>query len=100
MEQSTEAKKKFPPMMTTPEAAAYLAGRDMSERSRVNVSEFVRFTERFGLVPVDMVGGGSRNRGEVTVRCKWSKRQIDLILLTGKPLREALKWAQGATIQL
>lgn len=94
------AVKKFPPMMTTPEAAAYLAGREYSERARVNLSEFIRFTERFGLKPMDVIGGGSRNRGEATVRQKWSKRQIDLILLTGQPLREALKWAQGATIQL
>lgn len=87
-------------MMSTPEAAAYLAGRAHSERARVNVSEFIRFTERFGLKPMDVIGGGSRYRGETTVRQKWSKRQIDLILLTGQPLREALKWAQGATIQL
>lgn len=98
MEQATI--KVFPPVMTTPEAAAYLSGRELSERAKVNVSEFIRFTERYGLKPVDAIGGGSRNRGETTVRYKWSKRQIDLILLTGQPLREALKWAQGATIQL
>lgn len=84
--------------MTTPEAAAYLAGRELG--ARVNLSEFCRFIERFGLKPMDVIGGGSRYRGETTVREKWSKRQIDLILLTGQPLREALKWAQGATIQL
>lgn len=96
MEQATP--KVFPPVMTTPEAAAYLSGKELS--ARPNVSEFIRFTERFGLKPVDAIGGGSRNRGECTVRYKWSKRQIDLVLLTGQPLREALKWAQGATIQL
>ena len=88
---------RFPLVMTTPEAAAYLAGGKPGSRAG-RVSVFIRFAEHFGLKPVDTVGGGSRNRGETTVRQKWSRRQIDLVLLTGQPLRDSLKWAQGATL--
>ncbi len=96
----TEAKggAEFPPMLTTPEAAAYLAGCEPG--TRVATTEFIRFAERFGLKPVDVIGGGSRNRGGSTVRQKWSRRQIDLCLLTGLSFREALKWAQGATLKI
>lgn len=90
--------QNFPPVMSTPEAAAYLAGKKPS--ARVNVQEFVRFAERFRLEPVDVVGGGSRNRGESTVRQKWSKRHIDLVLLTGMRWRDALKWAQQAPLHV
>ena len=93
-----EVEKSFPPIMTTPEAAAYLAGREMG--AKVNVSEFIRFAEHFALKPIDSIGGGSRNKGETTVRQKWSKKQIDLILLTGQPLRDSLKWAQGVTFKI
>ena len=87
-----------PHVLTTPEAAAYLAGREMG--AKVNVSEFIRFAEHFALKPIDSIGGGSRNKGETTVRQKWSKKQIDLILLTGQPLRDSLKWAQGVTFKI
>lgn len=93
-----ETEESFPPVMTTPQAAAYLAGRKPG--SRVSVSEFIRFAERFRLMPVDTVGGGSRYRGESTVRQKWSKRHIDLVLLTGLPWKETLKWAQQASLHV
>jgi hypothetical protein len=99
MEESVSMKRDFPKMMSTPEAAAFLAGKPR-DCGNLSQSEFLRFAEKYGIAPMDEIGCGSRNRGESTVRWKWSRAHIELCLLTGLPFREALKWAQGAKLMI
>lgn len=97
MTEGMKTGRDYPKMMSTPEAAAFLAGKPR-ECGNLSQSEFLRFAEKYGLEPMDEIGGGSRNRGESTVRRKWSRAHIELCLLTGLPFRDALKWAQRAQL--
>lgn len=97
MEESS-SRRDYPKMMSTPEAAAYLAGADAG--TRVNQGEFMRFAETYGLKPIETLKSFGARRSDISVRQKWSKRHIDLVLLTGLPFREALKWAQGAKLMI
>lgn len=90
--------RDYPKIMSTPEAQAYVAGKPLG--SEVRTEEFIRFVERFEIPPIDAVGTANRNRGEVSVRHKWSKRHIDLCLLTGMKFKDALKWAQQAVLSI
>lgn len=73
--------QEFPLLLTTEQAARYLAGRSV-DSPRVNTGRFLRFAERYGLQPKGFTEATRRVGGESVsyVRRLWSRRQIDRIL--------------------
>lgn len=96
MSEQATPNREFPIIMSTPEAAAYVAGKPLG--TEVRHTEFLRFVDAYEIPPIDTVGTANRNKGGISVRYKWSKKHIDLCLLTGLHFKEALKWAQRASL--
>lgn len=91
-----EESASYPLILSPNEGARYLAGVSDGQPNR---AEFLRFVERFSIPPIDEAGS-SRDHVGIIVRRKWSRRHIDLCLLTGLPFPEALEWARKANISI